>query len=258
MWRFAVLGAALLAGAPVYAAAQAPEAAPQSPVEESVAARADVADPAERLNRASYAVGSVLDRAALAPLARGYRAVTPGFVRAGVRNALSNLDAPKTFANDLLQAEWKRAGKTAVRFVMNTTLGVGGLIDVGRGVGLQGHSEDFGQTLGKWGVKPGAYVYNPIGGPSSVRDTVGTVVDIAFNPLAYARGHDINAIRGGRAAVGAIAAREGVLDQSDALNRTSTDPYVSLRTIYAQARASAIRNGRDNVEELPDFEASTP
>jgi phospholipid-binding lipoprotein MlaA len=211
-------------------------------------------DPFESFNRAMFSFNARVDQYALEPVAKGYRAITPTFVRTGVSNALSNLAAPVTFANDVLQAEPTRAGTTLARFGINTTVGVVGLFDVARGVGLEKHTEDFGQTLGVWGVKTGPYLVLPLLGPSTVRDGTGRIVDAAFDPLNYAQFDGDDAVRIGRGVLTVVSAREGAIEAIDSLQATSIDPYVSIRTTYLLLRESAVQNGQTNVQDLPDFE----
>jgi phospholipid-binding lipoprotein MlaA len=213
-----------------------------------------VRDPFESWNRSVFAFNNTVDRYALEPIAKGYRAVTPSPVRTGVNNALSNLSAPVTFANDVLQAEPTRAGATLARFGINTTIGVAGLFDVARGWGLPKHSEDFGQTLGRWGVGSGPYLMLPLLGPSSLRDAPARAVDAAFDPLNYAEFDGDDAVRVGRAVIGVVAARENAIEAIDSVRATSIDPYVTVRSTYSALRESAIRNGETNVGDLPDFE----
>lgn len=132
-----------------------------------------VDDPWEGFNRDMYAVHDSVDRAVLEPVARGYRSVTPGPVRTGVRNFLRNLRSPVTFVNDLLQGEIERAGVTFVRFGVNTTVGMAGLLDPATSMGMERHDEDFGQTLAVWGVEPGPYIFVPVLGPTTLRDGAG-------------------------------------------------------------------------------------
>jgi phospholipid-binding lipoprotein MlaA len=249
--------AALALAGPVLvapAAAQTPapppaaEVAQASPDETSSSA---LRDPWEGFNRKVFGFNNAIDRAILEPVAKGYRAVTPRVARTGVTNFFDNLRAPVTVANDLLQGAPKRAAVTLGRFGLNSTIGIGGLIDVGSSVGLEPHREDFGQTLGVWGAGPGNYLMLPLIGPSSLRDVTGTVVDNAFSPLTYL--NDAEDLRVGLAALSAISAREGAIEEVDALRANSADPYVSLRSIYGQSRASAIRNGAQDVKDLPDF-----
>lgn len=211
-------------------------------------------DPWEGLNRDLFAAHNVVDNAVLEPVARGYRAVTPRPVRNVVLNFLRNLRGPVIFANDVMQGEIDRAGVTAARFGVNTTIGVAGLLDPATSMGLERHDEDFGQTLAVWGVESGPYLFIPLFGPTTVRDGFGRIVDIAFDPLTWAQGEDADEARIGRTLIAGIAARELVLDTVDAIERDSLDPYVSIRSSYQLLRESAIRNGPADVQDLPDFD----
>lgn len=213
-----------------------------------------VADPWEGANRQLFAVHETIDRAVLSPLAHGYRAITPRPVRTGVTNFLRNLRAPVTLANDLLQGEVGRAGTTIARFGVNTTIGVGGLLDPARTLGLEFHEEDFGQTLGAWGVDAGPYVFIPVLGPTNVRDAAGRVVDFAFDPLAWASFDEADEARAIRTGVTALSTRESLIEAVDNVREDSMDPYVSIRTTYSLLRESAIGNGKDSATNLPNFD----
>lgn len=211
-------------------------------------------DPWEGLNRDLFAVHEAVDNAVLEPVARGYRAVTPRPLRRGVVNFLRNLRSPVIFANDVLQGEFGRAGTTAARFGVNTTIGVAGLFDPATGMGLERHDEDFGQTLAVWGVESGPYIFVPLFGPTTVRDGAGRIIDIAFDPLTWLGGDNADEIRLTRTLIAGVATREQVLDTVDAIYETSVDPYVSIRTSYELLRESAIQNGPPDVQDLPDFD----
>ena len=221
----------------------------------------DIADPYEGFNRNVFAFNEAVDKAALEPVAKAYRYGTPGFFRAGVRNFLSNLNAPVVFVNDVLQGEGERAGDTLARFSVNSTIGIAGLFDVAGAAGLERHSEDFGQTLAVWGVDSGPFVVLPIIGPSTPRDAVGTGVDRLFDPLTWTRLHDPEDnfnFQVGRGVLGAVSARESLIETFDTL-RQQTEPYVAYRRAYAALREGAIRNGREDpnaYENLPDFDDS--
>jgi phospholipid-binding lipoprotein MlaA len=218
------------------------------------AQEARVSDPWEGFNRKLYGVHDGVDRAVFAPLARGYRAVTPGPVRRGVANVLRNLRSPVIFANDVLQGEIPRAGTTVARFAINSTIGIAGIFDPATRMGLERHDEDFGQTLAVWGVGAGPYVFVPVLGPTTVRDGAGRIVDIAFDPLTWFDGDDINTVRATRTAAAGVSTREQVLDTVDEIRTTSVDPYVTIRSSYGLLRESAIRNGPTDVQDLPEFE----
>lgn len=213
-----------------------------------------VSDPWEGANRNLYAVHDAIDRAVLEPVARGYRAITPRIFRTGVSNVLRNLSAPVTFANDVLQGEAQRAGVTAARFGLNTTLGLGGLMDPATDLGLEQHDEDFGQTLGAWGIDAGPYVFVPLLGPTTVRDAAGRIIDIAFDPLSWAGFDNADTARGVRTGAAALSSRESLIESIDDLRANSLDPYVSIRTTYTLLRQSAVRNSEERVEDLPNFD----
>jgi len=213
-----------------------------------------VADPWEGVNRDMFAVHEAVDGAVLEPVARGYRAVTPRPLRQGVLNFLRNLRSPVILANDLLQGEVKRAGATTGRFLINSTIGLAGVLDPATGMGLERHDEDFGQTLAVWGVAPGPYIFVPLLGPTSVRDAAGSAIDLVFDPFTWAQGDDIDAWRVSRTVVTGLAAREQVIETVDDIRANSVDPYASIRTSYSLLRESAIQNGRTDVQDLPDFD----
>jgi phospholipid-binding lipoprotein MlaA len=216
--------------------------------------QAAIVDPWEGFNRAMFATHEVVDRAVLEPVARGYRAVTPNPVRRSVSAFLRNLRSPVVLANDLMQGEFERAGRTIVRFGLNSTVGFLGLFDPATGLGIEGHDEDFGQTLAVWGVDAGPYLFVPLLGPTTLRDGGGRLVDNAFDPFNYAQFENADAFRIARGAVGAVSARESVLDTVAGIRRDSMDPYASIRTSYILLRQSAVQNGRENVHDLPSFE----
>lgn len=213
-----------------------------------------VSDPWEGLNRDLFAVHEGLDNAILEPVARGYRAMTPRLFREGVRNVLQNLRGPVIFANDVLQGEVGRAGTTAARFSLNSTIGLAGVFDPAEAMGLERHDEDFGQTLAVWGVDAGPYIFVPLMGPTTVRDTVGRVVDSALDPLRWADFDDADTVRTTRTVMTALSVREATLEAIDSVRADSLDPYVTFRSTYGLLRESAIQNGPADVQDLPDFE----
>lgn len=248
MRGIAVLTFAAALAAPGLAAAQEAQ-----PVAEATAP-SDQGDPWEGFNRSMFSLHEGVDEAVLEPVARGYRAVTPGFFRAGVRNVLRNLRGPVIFANDVLQFEVGRAGTTAGRFLINSTIGVAGIFDPATSMGLERHDEDFGQTLAVWGVDEGPYLFIPLMGPSTVRDAFGKIVDVAFDPLTWVEYERINEARAIRTVLSGLSAREQVLETVDDIRRDSLDPYVTIRSSYALLRESAIQNGPADVQDLPEFE----
>jgi len=209
-----------------------------------------VNDPLEPLNRAVFTFNDAADRAVLRPLAIGYRTVIPRGVRIAIRNFLTNLEAPLVLVNDLLQGEGLRARDTFGRFLTNTILGVGGLIDIASDAGIPYHDEDFGQTLAVWGVGPGPYLVLPLFGPSGFRDGFGDAVDTVMDPAGiYIRdqyGWEGAAVR---YAVDTVDWRATNLKLIDDLRRTSIDFYAATRSAYRQNRNNEIRNGRLDLQD---------
>src|SRR5579871_1929686 len=144
-------------------------------------------DPYEHTNRSIFDFDQSIDHAVARPVAVFYNHAVPEFARDSVHNFLGNLDAPVTFGNDVLQGAPGRAGETLGRLVINSTFGIGGLIDIAAKMGIPRHDEDFGLTLGVWGAGEGPYIVLPLAGPSNPRDMTGEVVDIFMDPLTYAR-----------------------------------------------------------------------
>lgn len=209
-------------------------------------------DPLERSNRFMFKVNVELDNYILKPVARGYR-VIPSPVRRSVRNFLDNLASPVTLANDIMQGQGKRASTTALRFGINTTVGVFGLFDPAKHIGLEKHYEDFGQTMAVWGVPEGPYLFTPIYGPSSPREFGGWITDWAFDPLTHQDDWDLmDAI--GRYAVDGIDFRADALTTLDEIERSSVDFYATVRSLYQQNRASQIANGVTDIDDLPDLD----
>jgi len=207
-------------------------------------------DPLEPLNRAVFEFNRVLDGMFLEPFARIYRYVTPQFFRDAVRNFLDNLKSPVVLANDIFQGEPYRAEKTLGRFMLNTIMGAGGLVDVGGLLGMpERHTEDFGQTLAVYGVEPGPYLMLPFFGPSNPRDTVGLVVDVFLDPINYVGPTGIGffvaptEVGLARISAEAITLREENIEAFEEVKRSSIDLYAATRTLSRQLRASEIRNG---------------
>ncbi len=219
------------------------------------AAQARDPDPFEGLNRRFFALNSYLDRTVLRPVALAWKRNVPAPLRAGVRNFVTNLSEPVVFANDVLQGRATDASVSGGRFVINSTVGIGGLIDVGKRGGLPRHDNNFGATLGRnFKAGPGAYVYLPVLGPTTVRDGVGQVVDILFNPLTWIRyDHQFEA---GLAigAAGGINARADADDELQAIRNQATDEYATLRSLFLQNRAAQIAGKAVDVNALPDFD----
>ncbi len=200
-------------------------------------------DPFEPTNRQVFSFNLWVDAHALRPTAERYATYVPEPVRDSIHNALENLNGPAIFANEVLQGEIRDAGRTAGRFLLNTTFGVGGLFDVGAKVGIPAHSEDFGQTLAVWGVGSGPYLMMPLLGPVYPRDAAGQVADYAMDPIWYLP------IRGrvywflGRRYITIVDGRARSLETLDDIERDSMDFYATTRSLYRQYRENEIRNG---------------
>jgi phospholipid-binding lipoprotein MlaA len=203
----------------------------------------DPRDPWERFNRASFKFNDSLDRAILRPVAKGYVKVTPRVVRTGISNALSNLETVTTIINDALQGKMKQAGRDSARFLMNSTLGLGGLFDPASAAGFENNDEDFGQTLGKWGVKSGPYVMLPVLGPSTLRDTFARVPDQFTDPVNYLEDDSTRYII---RAFDILDLRADLLSLDEQLAR-SYDRYAFVRNAYLQRREFKVMDG--NVED---------
>jgi phospholipid-binding lipoprotein MlaA len=201
-------------------------------------------DPLESVNRQIFDFNQFLDRILLKPLAQGYVAVLPDEGRDALRHVLDNMKEPTTFFNNTLQGELERAGITVGRFAINTTIGLGGIIDVAKDVGLKPQPADFGQTLYTWGIPSGPYLILPILGPSNPRDAIGAGVDSYADPLrllAKIRGFEELSI--GRFAADGIDQRARVLDVLDDLQKNSLDFYAQLRSLSQQRRSAELRRG---------------
>jgi ABC-type transporter lipoprotein component MlaA len=210
-------------------------------------------DPLEGINRGIYKFNDVADRYAMKPVAKAYKAVAPTPVRTGISNFFSNLGTLTTVVNDLLQLKFAQAFTDAGRFVINSTFGIAGFIDVASMDKIEKHQEDFGQTLGYWGVGSGAYLVLPIIGPSTVRDASGLFIDtVTSDPITYL--HNTGQIRAHNQvrAVQLLDKRTQLLDATDLVDDASIDPYAFMRDAYLQRRASLIQDGLVPKELLQD------
>lgn len=213
-------------------------------------------DPWEKTNRAIFDFDVRVDHILGRPIAEGYRAAIPGPVRDGIHNVLTNLNAPVVLANDVLQGDGDKAGNTAARILINSTVGVGGLIDVARKIGISGHDNDFGITLGKNGVAEGSYLVLPFAGPLPPRDLLGTGVDVALDPLTYVRFHGRDIWMVVRLGIGILDGRTAKLDMVKAIERSSIDFYAATRNLYRQSRRVKIndRVAPESKDDLPNFD----
>ncbi len=211
-------------------------------------------DPLEDINRAIFEFNEFLQTILLRPLAEVYRFILPDFVEEGVHNILRNLRTPVILANDLLQFEGERALQTIERFVINSTIGVAGFMDVAEKMGIPGHNEDFGQTLGSWGVGEGFYLVLPLLGPSNPRDAIGKLADIYLDPLSqWADKTDRDEINYSRTGVSGLDTYSRVMDDLKKLKETSIDYYAAVRSITRQRREAEIRNRAAEGAPLPDI-----
>lgn len=207
-------------------------------------------DPLEPMNRYFFEVNYALDELVLKPFAGWYYIGLPDFARDGIRNALDNLKSPVIFLNDLLQGEPGRAGVTLGRFVINSTLGLAGLIDVAEEMGLPYHKEDFGQTLAVWGTDEGPYLVLPFIGPSNMRDATGLAVDTVSDPFFWiARHYDVEYLLYIRTGLDVIDARSRNLQTLDEIRRNAIDYYATIRSLYRQDRSALIDNEDDEDNE---------
>lgn len=214
---------------------------------------AEMDDPLEDLNRSVFEFNRTLDKFLLKPVTEIYRFILPHPVQDSVHNVLRNVSSPLIFMNDVLQFSGDRAMNTLARFLINTTLGIGGLFDPASEVfGIEYHSEDFGQTLGVAGVGHAPYIVFPVLGPTNPRDFVGRVVDWVVDPFNYtARIHNATYLSYVRTALDTIDARRTYASILEDRIYKSPDPYVAARSLYTQNRNFNVRNGQVEMEESP-------
>jgi phospholipid-binding lipoprotein MlaA len=210
----------------------------------------DAHDPWERMNRATYRFNDALDRALVKPAAKAYRKVVPGPVRTGIANALGNAGYTTTIANDLLQGKFKTCASDTGRLLLNSTVGLGGLFDPATAAGLAKNDEDFGQTLGRWGVHPGPYLVLPLLGPSTVRDGIGLYPDARTDLKSLPKDTWVAAGLHGLAMLGK---RVDLLGADETI-ANAFDPYAFVRSAYLQHREYEVLDG--NVPEAPADEDS--
>lgn len=200
-------------------------------------------DPYEKFNRSVYSFNDAVDRNALKPAATAYKAVLPSFVQTGVNNFFGNLSDIWSSANNVMQGKGERGLSDFTRVLINSTFGLAGVIDIASDAGLVKHNEDFGQTLGYWGVPSGPYVMLPLLGPSTLRDTAGLPVDIAADPWGYgvsSRARNVGTV------VRVVDQRAVLLDASNLLEDAALDRYEFIRDGYLQRRKSQVFDGEDS------------
>jgi phospholipid-binding lipoprotein MlaA len=210
-------------------------------------------DPWEKSNRNVFAFDIQAYDAVARPIAKGYISIFPKLAREGMHNFLTNLNSPIVLVNDVFQGNSDKAKNTFDRTAINSTIGVGGLIDVAAKIGIPQHDNDFGITLGKAGVFEGSYLVLPFYGPLPPRDFVGTGVDILFDPLTYVSFHGSDtwaAVRFGASVLDDTASH---VDAVNSIERSSIDFYATARNLYRQSRNAQINDDKPGLDNLPDL-----
>ena len=203
-------------------------------------------DPLEKFNRATFAFNDTVDRVALKPAATAYKNVLPGFVQTGVSNFFGNLSDAWSSVNNLLQGKGQEGASDFMRFALNSTFGIAGLLDIASEAGMQKHNEDFGQTLGVWGIPSGPYLMLPLLGPSTIRDTAALPADIWADPWSYKDPVNVRNIGIG---VRAIDQRASILEASNLFEEAALDRYEFIRDGYLQRRQSRVYDGESGPEK---------
>jgi phospholipid-binding lipoprotein MlaA len=215
----------------------------------------DARDPFEPMNRAIYSFNDGVDKVVMKPLAQAYQAVFPAIVRTGISNVFSNINDIVVALNNLLQGKIGSAFSDISRVMINTTVGILGIMDVASDLGIEKNDEDFGQTLGYWGVGDGPYLVLPFLGPRTTRDTVGLIVDWETDPTSYIDpNRDRNAVQGFRL----VTRRAELLNASKVLEVASIDEYEFLRDAYLQRRRNLIYDGNPPREKEDGADAGQP
>lgn len=210
------------------------------------ATNGDPRDPLEPLNRGIYTFNDGVDSLLIKPAAIAYTQFLPEWLRTGVGNFFSNINDVIVLVNDLLQLKIAQAGSDAGRLVVNTTVGVLGVFDVATGMGLEKHDEDFGQTLGYWGLGDGPYIVLPILGPSNARDTVGWVGDFYTWPVTYVEDDSTRRVL---VVTRIVSGRADLLSASKILETAALDPYAFVRDAYLQRRRNLVYDGKPPLDE---------
>ena len=211
-------------------------------------------DPFEQFNRAMFEFNDAVDQAAVKPAAEVYRTVLPSFVQTGIYNFFGNLGDVSTALNNLLQGKLADGMSDVMRVAVNTTFGLGGLLDIGSEAGLAKHREDFGQTLGAWGLSSGPYVVLPVLGSSTLRDVGALPVDWAADPWRYTT--PVNARNTGTV-LRILDLRASVLDASNLIEEAALDRYQFVRDAYMQRRESKVNDGELSKSVYDEEDTST-
>jgi len=211
-------------------------------------------DPWESWNRGVFKFNDAIDRGIAKPVARAYVRTVPKPIRTGISNFFSNLNAPTVMINNALQGKFKAAANDLGRFLLNTTVGIGGLLDPATSAGLDRNDEDFGQTLGHWGVHAGPFIELPLLGPSNLRDAPSLVVDSYTNPRQYIRNTDV---KYGLLALNLVNRRAALLPYEETLKNVF-DKYAFIRDAFLAHRAFLVSDGKITEEPLTDPDADSP
>jgi len=207
----------------------------------------EIYDPLEGINRTIFGFNNVADRVILEPVAKGYRKL-PSPIQSGISNFLNNLKLPLAAVNQLLQGQGKNAAESSGRFLVNSTIGIFGFVDIADNIGLEQKEEDFGQTLATWGVGDGFYIVLPLFGPSNLRDSTGMLMTITTDPInTYAVNQGEAWVIPLKTAANAIDQRSQIIDEVNALRNNSVDYYAAVRSSYYQNRKAAILNTNDDI-----------
>ncbi len=202
-------------------------------------------DPLEAINRPIYKFNSVTDKFILRPIAKGYDFVMPRLARVGVRNFLDNLRYPVVFVNGFLQGKFKQGASDTGRFLINSTVGLGGLFDPATSLGLVAHQEDFGLTFARWGIPQGPYIVVPMLGPRTVRSGVGTLADIQINPMVQLNN---TSLRSKILILFTIDSRANLLPIDEQIN-AAYDPYLFIRDAYLQNRVFLLEDDSEATDD---------
>lgn len=213
----------------------------------AVLADAHEIDPWEGYNRVMFGFNEGLDKYALKPITLGYKAITPDLVETGVSNFFDNISDVGSLLNNVLQTKFEAAGEDLARVSFNTTFGLGGVLDVATPMGIEEHNEDFGQTLGYWGMESGPYVVLPLFGPSNVRDTGGLIVDSITSPISNI---EDDSARYAVIGLQAIDTRSGLLEAEKLI---TGDRYTFIRDAYLQRREFSINDGQSEDYDDENF-----
>lgn len=226
-------------------------------------------DPLEPMNRAVFRFNDEIDKVVMQPVARAYRAILPTGLRNIIGNVFSNVGEVFNVANNLLQGKPVETAESFMRFTINTVFGLGGTMDIAAPMGLNPHKQDFGVTLGVWGIPVGPYLVLPLLGPSSFRDTVGTAVHFTVDPI---NNYSNVPVRNTASGIRLVSARANLLDAGKLLDEAALDKYSFVRDAYLQRRNYQVKgdvaNDREDIEKIdsddganeiesPEFEGSS-